>query len=91
MISSITNNLGFSISKDYEPNRNLIVRVSNYFGSDCISVFIYDNDALGRRTERLDFDENLFAITNSFAYNVYSELTNAMSVSQFPTNFYRID
>jgi len=61
-----------------EPNRNLITGVSNYFGANCISAFAYDNDVLGRRTERLDFDENLFAITNSFAYNHYSEVTNAI-------------
>jgi RHS repeat-associated protein len=58
--------------------KNLIVGVSNYFGSYCISAFAYENDALGRRTERLDFDDNLFAKTNSFAYNGYSELTNAI-------------
>ena len=58
--------------------RNLIVGVSNYFGSSSVSSFEYQNDAIGRRTERLDFDENLFAITNSFAYNHYSEVTNAI-------------
>ncbi len=78
LISSITNNLGFGISKYYEDNRNLIVGVSNYFGANSISSFIYENDSLGRRTERLDFDDNLFAITNSFAYNHYSEVTNAV-------------
>jgi len=78
MVSSITNNLGFSISKDYEPNRNLIVGVSNYFGANSVSSFEYENDVLGRRTERLDFDENLLVKTNSFIYNGYSELTNAI-------------
>ncbi|MDA3798548.1 MAG: RHS repeat-associated core domain-containing protein [Kiritimatiellae bacterium] len=77
MVSSITNNLGFGISKYYEDNRNLIVGVSNYFDEDCISSFIYQNDALGRLTERLDFDENLLVKTNSFSYNNYSELAGA--------------
>jgi RHS repeat-associated protein len=77
MVSSITNNLGFGVSKYYEDNRNLIVGISNYFGEDCISSFIYDNDALGRRTERLDFDENLLVKTNSFAYNGYQEINEA--------------
>jgi RHS repeat-associated protein len=77
MVSSITNNLGFGISKYYEDNRNLIVGVSNYFGSSPISAFIYENDALGRRTERFDFDENLFAKTNTFSYNQHQELNEA--------------
>jgi RHS repeat-associated protein len=77
MVSSITNNLGFGVSKYYEDSRNLITCVSNYFGEDCISAFIYDNDALGRRTERLDFDENLLVQTNSFRYNNYSEIAGA--------------
>jgi RHS repeat-associated protein len=74
MVSSITNNLGFGVSKYYEDNRNLIVGVSNYFGANCISAFEYQNDALGRRSERLDFDENLVAKTNSFAYNQHQEI-----------------
>jgi len=77
MVSSITNNLGFGISKYYEDYRNLIIGVSNYFGANNISSFIYENDAIGRRAERLDFDENLFAKTNSFSYNNYSELAEA--------------
>jgi len=70
-------NLGFGISKYYEDNRNLIVGVSNYFGSSPISAFIYQNDALGRRTERFDFDENLFAKTNTFSYNQHQEIDEA--------------
>ncbi len=102
MISSITNNLGFGISKYYEDNRNLTICVSNYFGEDCISSFEYQNDALGRRSQRIgrytasayeslllgakaplvsSSDANYansIAITNSFAYNHYSEVTNAI-------------
>ncbi|MDA3797761.1 MAG: hypothetical protein PF692_01625, partial [Kiritimatiellae bacterium] len=77
MVSSITNNLGFGVSKYYEDSRNLITCVSNYFGEDCISAFEYQNDALGRRSERLDFDENLLVKTNSFEYNNYSEIAGA--------------
>jgi RHS repeat-associated protein len=79
LISSITNNLGFGISKYYEDNRNLTICVSNYFGEDCISSFEYQNDALGRRSQRIDANyANSIAITNSFAYNHYSEVTNAI-------------
>jgi hypothetical protein len=79
MVSSITNNLGFGISKYYEDNRNLIVGVSNYFGSSSISSFIYENDALGRRSQRVDDNiDYSVAMTNSFAYNNYSEVTNAI-------------
>jgi RHS repeat-associated protein len=77
IVSSITNNLGFGVSKYYEDNRNLIVGISNYFGNANVSSFEYVNDALGRRTERLDFDENLLVKTNSFDYNDYSELDEA--------------
>jgi len=73
------NNLGFGISKYYEDNRNLIVGVSNYFGSSSISSFIYENDALGRRSQRVDNNiDYSVAITNTFAYNNYSEVTNAI-------------
>jgi len=79
MVSSITNNLGFGISKYYEDDRNLIVGVSNYFDEDCISSFVYKNDALGRRSQRVDDNiDYSVAITNSFAYNHYSEVTNAV-------------
>ncbi|MDA3799839.1 MAG: RHS repeat-associated core domain-containing protein, partial [Kiritimatiellae bacterium] len=87
MVSSITNNLGFGISKYYEDSRNLIVGISNYFGSSSVSSFEYQNDALGRRTERLDSDENLLVKTNSFSYNNYSEIVGAT----MNTNLYHFD
>jgi len=78
MVSSITNNLGFGISKYYEDYRNLIIGVSNYFDEDCISSFVYKNDALGRRSQRVDNNiDYSVAITNSFDYNNYSELAEA--------------
>jgi len=58
--------------------QSFIIFVSNYFGSSPISSFVYENDALERRTERLDSDDNLLVTTNGFAYNHYSEVTNAI-------------
>jgi len=79
LIAGYTSPNGFEVTKSYEPNRNLIVGISNYFGANSISSFEYQNDAIGRRSQRIDNNsENLFAITNSFAYNHYSEVTNAI-------------
>jgi RHS repeat-associated protein len=61
-------------ARSYEPNRDLIVSVSNLWDSAAISTFAYGNDAVGRRTSRVDVGTT----TNLFAYNARSELTNAL-------------
>jgi len=55
--------------RSYEPMRDLIAVVSN----STISTFVYQNDALGRRTKRID----TLAVTNLFGYNDRSELATA--------------
>lgn len=66
----------FSRSVTYEPHRDLIAAVTNAFGSTLISAFDYVNDAAGRRVSRIDtFDGT--TTTNTFGYNVRSEVTSA--------------
>jgi len=72
----MTGSSGIGWTRSYEPQRNLIAAISNYWNSSSVSSFAYENDALGRRTRRLDTAPALSA-TNVFAYNRRSEVTNA--------------
>jgi len=47
-------NSGFTIVRSYEANRDLLAQVLNMSGTNVISQFDYANDAVGRRTSRLD-------------------------------------
>jgi RHS repeat-associated protein len=71
---------GFARTVDYEPDRNLIASVVNTFGTNLVSRFDYTNDALGRRTQGLDTTgtAGFQPATNSFTYNVRSELETAL-------------
>jgi RHS repeat-associated protein len=64
------------VTRTYEDHRNLLTAVENKAGTSVISRFEYQNDALGRRTRRTDTLDSL-SLTNDFAYNIRSELTNA--------------
>jgi RHS repeat-associated protein len=66
----------FQVSKNYEPNRDLITTISNTFGTATISAFGYENDAFGRRTARTDTTPTL-TVNNAFGYNLKSEVTSA--------------
>ena len=71
--------VGFRARKDYEPQRDLISEVLNQYGEDIISRYNYRNDPIGRRTSRTDLSpDSPVAITNIFAYNPRSEVTNAI-------------
>jgi YD repeat-containing protein len=63
-----------AVSRSYEPNRNLITGIENMAGTNLISRFAYENDAIGRRTKRIDNA----SITNSFDYNIRSEVIEAL-------------
>jgi RHS repeat-associated protein len=52
----------------------LLVAVSNLWNATPVSTFAYGNDALARRTHRVDNA----AVTNEFGYNPRSELTNVV-------------
>jgi len=69
-------NSGVAVSRTYEANRNMIMSLSNGVSSAVISMFNYQNDALGRRTQRLDSGSAV--ASNSFGYNSKSELINAL-------------
>ncbi|HAS82554.1 MAG TPA: hypothetical protein DCS43_07765, partial [Verrucomicrobia bacterium] len=63
-----------SVAKTYEPNRNLITDIENMSGTNLVSTFSYQNDAVGRRTKRIDNA----SVTNAFGYNVRSEVIEAL-------------
>ncbi len=70
---------GFTTVREYEPQRDLLVTVSNRIGTNVVSVFGYQNDVIGRRTKRYDGGSAFTAVvTNLFGYNTRSELTNAV-------------
>ena len=64
----------FSVSRAYEPNRDLIASISNTWNGTAIGNFAYANDAIARRVARVD--NNI--VTNLFGYNMRSELTSAI-------------
>jgi YD repeat-containing protein len=74
LISGWSNGI-LSTVRCYEPNRDLITVVENHAGADLISRFDYENDAIGRRTQRID--SGSATATNAFGYNPRSELSSA--------------
>ncbi|MEI6972892.1 MAG: RHS repeat-associated core domain-containing protein, partial [bacterium] len=79
LISGWSNGI-LSTVKSYEAHRNLLTGVQNLANGVAISTYRYSNDVLGRRTQRIDSTAS--AMTNAFAYNIRSELTNAVMGAQ---------
>lgn len=79
MVSGMAGTPGLGWTRTYAPGRNLITAVSNFWGSSQVSACTYGNDALGRRTLRLDCGTSVPPVvsTNVFCYNFRSEVTNA--------------
>jgi len=70
-----------SVTRTYEPARNLLAEIRNEMGTNVISCFAYTNDAAGRRVGRVDFGLAFGVsdpMTNIFGYNARSELTSAL-------------
>ncbi|NLC82350.1 MAG: RHS repeat protein, partial [Lentisphaerae bacterium] len=67
-----------TVTKTYEPHRDLITQVRNETFAGVISQYDYVSDALGRRVSRQD-SGLAFArsLTNSFSYNQRSEVVGA--------------
>ena len=83
LISGYTTDSGFAAARSYEPNRNLITSITNSFGGVQLRRFDYLNDAVGRRVQRADYDLSV-VISNLFAYNMRSELEDAvMGTNQY--------
>jgi hypothetical protein len=69
-----------TVSRSFEPHRDLLTQVRTLAGTNTVSQFDYQNDALARRTKRVDNA----AVTNAFDYNVRSEVTSAaMGTNQY--------
>jgi len=72
-----------SVARAYEPNRNLITGIENQWGTNLVSSFAYENDAIGRRTARIDTHPFVVppsggSSTNTFDYNLRSEVVSAL-------------
>jgi RHS repeat-associated protein len=74
-----------TVARSFEPNRDLLVKILNMAGTNRVSQFGYLNDAIGRRTQRLDtLAGYALLVTNEFGYNSRSELTSAaMGTNKF--------
>jgi len=82
ILSGWANSSGLAVTRTYETNRDLLTAVSNRYNGATVSAFDYVNDALARRTQRID--SGSAAATNQFGYNPRSELTSAaMGTNQF--------
>jgi RHS repeat-associated protein len=83
--SVLETNTAIGATRSFEPNRNLLTQILNTSGTNRISQFDYANDAVGRRTQRVDSS----SLTNNFGYNSRSELVEAlMGINNFS---YRYD
>ena len=65
---------GLAVERTYEPHRDLVLAITNRWDGEMISSFSYTNDAAGRRVQRVDSG----SVTNTFGYNVRSELIEAV-------------
>ena len=75
--------------RHYEPTRDLVSLIENLHGTNTISSFDYTNDPGGRRTRRLDQSPTGTISTNTFGYNLRSELISAIMGSD--TSSYAYD
>ncbi|MDD2230190.1 MAG: hypothetical protein PHY48_12335, partial [Candidatus Cloacimonetes bacterium] len=76
-IVSSTGTTNLSVSRSYEPYRNLISSITNSWNFSVVSSFNYSNDSTGKRTKRID-NYNFSTVTNTFDYNIRDEVTNAV-------------
>jgi RHS repeat-associated protein len=74
LLMGYTNTSGLAVERVYEPHRDLLAAISNRWNGSLVSSFAYTNDALGRRTRRVDSGSR----ANNFGYNGRSELANAI-------------
>jgi RHS repeat-associated protein len=80
LLSGWSSPSGFAVTRAFEAHRDLLTAVSNRYNGATVSAFDYINDALSRRTQRIDSGRAGPPdppITNRFAYNPRSELTSA--------------
>jgi RHS repeat-associated protein len=75
LLSGWSSPSGFAVTRTFEAHRDLLIAVSNRYNGGTVSAFDYINDAIGRRTQRID--SGSATATNAFGYNPRSELTSA--------------
>jgi len=81
LLAGWTNSVsGVQMVRAFDAHRDLIASVENRTNNTAFSSFDYVNDALARRTQRVDNS----SITNVFEYNTRSELVSAvMGTNQY--------
>ena len=78
LISGMTASSGYFWTRGYEPHRKLVSAVENAYGSDVISRFDYENDAIGRRVSRVDSGLAIpTPVFDKYTYNIRSEVVGA--------------
>jgi RHS repeat-associated protein len=75
ILSGWSNSAGFAVTRAFEAHRGLLIAVSNRYNGGTVSAFDYINDAIARRTQRID--NGSATATNAFGYNPRSELSSA--------------
>ena len=50
LLESLITNHGLTVTRTYEPNRDVLTQVQNQFGTDTISQYDYTNDELAQRS-----------------------------------------
>ena len=88
-LTSSTPSTILTVSKTYEPNRNLVIGITNSVGSvpSVVSSFNYDNDTTGKRTARTDYYSGA-TVANTFNFNARGEVTNVtMNANAYNYNF----
>jgi RHS repeat-associated protein len=80
LLSGWSSPTGHAVTRAFEPHRDLLTAVSNRYNDATVSAFDYINDAIARRTQRIDTGRAGPPdppVTNLFGYNPRSELTSA--------------
>ncbi|MDD2230385.1 MAG: RHS repeat-associated core domain-containing protein [Candidatus Cloacimonetes bacterium] len=77
LVSGMSSDSGMQWSRHYEPERDLIIAVTNSWYATTTSAFDYINDPLGRRTRRADYYSGSTLI-NDFDYNIRGEVISVI-------------
>jgi RHS repeat-associated protein len=80
LVQSMTKDSGLSWGRYYEDKRDLIYAVSNRFNDTLISFSEFVNDPIGRQIGGSNYTVNRGPTKpNYFGYNIFSEITNAVT------------
>ncbi|MCP4379005.1 MAG: RHS repeat protein, partial [bacterium] len=98
-METLSSSHGLTVTREYEPQRNLLTQVKNAFGPDLISQYEYTSDALGRRESMStsgpafeDVEPNPLAeITATYSSNELNQYTQISTEAGNETPAYDLD